>query len=314
MARSQKSSKTAYLKPAFYLVCLGLLAVLVVREKQTFVDSLQIIRTVSPYWILTGFAMLLLSVLASSAVYRALSIRPLAYWQTVMVQTGSLGINRLLPAGSGALGVAYLFLRANRVGKVQAATIVTANNLLGFVGHALLLGGSIVLYPHVLDHFQDVNVHKLGIWIALAGFVVGAVILVVLLLRRRKLALFSSIRPLFQRPQRLSIALFFSILITLCYASAVLLSAAALGYHLSFAASLLVLSFSVAAASAIPIPGGVGAAEAGIFAGMHAYGASVPDALAIALLYRVMTFWLPLLVGGVVFIFVIRARLLSVKA
>jgi uncharacterized membrane protein YbhN (UPF0104 family) len=269
---------------------------------------------ISVWWTVAGFAALLLSVLASSGVYGALSPRPLRFWRTALVQAGGLGINRLLPAGSGALGVAYLYLRANKVSKLQAATVVAANNGLGFVGHVFLLGGALLVYPRALNHFQGVSLGNFGKRLAIAALVILLLALVVLLTRVKKYTILKTIRPLFSRPVRLTSALVFSMLITLCYAGAVLFASTALGYHLTLAAALIVLSFGVVAASAIPVPGGVGAAEAGIFAGMHAYGATVQDALSIALLYRIMTFWLPLIVGGIAFIVVDRRGYLGVDS
>lgn len=314
MASPPKPRSTNVYKLLFYVVCAALLTALIIRERQTFIDSLRAVGTVSPWWIAAGFTALLLSVLASSAVYGALSPRPLRFWRTALVQTGSLGVNRLLPAGSGALGVAYLYLRSNMVGKLQAGTVVTANNLLGFIGHATLLVAAVAVSPHVFDHFSGINISKLGVWLALAGVALILIVILIVLVRRTKMQVLNTIRPLFGRPNHLVLALVFSMLITLCYVTAVLLAAAALGYHLSLAAALVVLSFGVAAASAIPVPGGVGAAEAGIFAGMHAYGANAQNALAVALLYRVMTFWLPLLVGGLAFVVVDRRGYLRVDS
>ena len=47
-------------------------------------------------------------------------------------------INRLLPAGIGAMGVNYLYLRKNKNTKIQAASVVAINNLLGGIGHNIL--------------------------------------------------------------------------------------------------------------------------------------------------------------------------------
>jgi uncharacterized membrane protein YbhN (UPF0104 family) len=302
------------LKYAIYIACFVLFIVVIVREHGTFADALRTMRTVSVWWVIAGFGGLLLSVLGSSGVYGALSPQPLRFWRTAAVQTGGLGINRLLPAGTGALGVAYLYLRANMVGKLQAATVVATNNLFGFVGHAILLLMAIVANPQVFDHFQSIDLGKFGAWLALAGGLAAIFAIAVVLIRSTKSSLPTTVRPLFKRPTRLLAALLFSMVITLCYAAAVIFAGAALGYHLSVAAALIVLSFGVAAASAVPIPGGIGAAEAGIFAGMHAYGATVQDALAVALLYRVMTFWLPLIVGGIFFVIVDRRGYIRVDS
>lgn len=47
-------------------------------------------------------------------------------------------------------------------------------------------------------------------------------------------------------------------------------------------------------------------AEAGLVAGFVAYGIPADRALAIALLYRFLTYWLPLLPGFVAFVIVQR--------
>jgi uncharacterized membrane protein YbhN (UPF0104 family) len=312
MAAKNVSVTKARLKFAFYLVCLIFLIVLIVREHSLFADSLRVIGRVSTWTVAAGFTALLVSVLASSGVYGALSPRRLRFWRTALVQGGGLGVNRLLPAGSGALGVSYLYLRANQVGKAAAAATVAANNLLGFIGHALLLVIALAVTPYVFRHFDGLSAGSFNRWLAFAG--VAVVGLVVVLVFARGSKLFQPVRPIVSRPGRLVMALSCSMLITICYVTAVLLAAGAIGYHLSLAAGLIVLSFGVAAASAVPVPGGIGAAEAGIFAGLHAYGANTQDALAIALLYRVMTFWLPLIVGGLAFIVVDRRGYLSVAS
>jgi uncharacterized membrane protein YbhN (UPF0104 family) len=306
MASQQSTYWQPRLKLLFYLLCLVFLVLVVIREHGVLAQSLHAIGRVSPWWLVAGFCALLLSVFASAGVYGALSPRRLRFWRTAAVQTGGLGINRLLPAGSGALGVSYLYLRANKVNKAESAALVATNNSLGFVGHALLLGLAITLSPEVFGQFEGISAGKYWPWFGIAGGVFVALVLFVLLARSRGGGMLRTIRPVFSRPARLGWALGFSMLITLCYVSAVCLAAAALGYQLSLAAGLVILSFGVAAASVVPVPGGIGAAEAGIFAGMHAYGASTQDGLAVALLYRVMTFWLPLLVGGLVFIIVER--------
>jgi uncharacterized membrane protein YbhN (UPF0104 family) len=59
-------------------------------------------------------------------------------------------------------------------------------------------------------------------------------------------------------------------------------------------------------ASAAPTPGGVGAVEAALITGLTATG--VPDELAVpaVLVYRVATFWLPVLPGWLAFTLLTR--------
>jgi uncharacterized protein (TIRG00374 family) len=51
----------------------------------------------------------------------------------------------------------------------------------------------------------------------------------------------------------------------------------------------------------LPIPGGVGGIDGGLIGTLVVYGAPVGATAAAVLLYRVILFWLPLLLGAVAF-------------
>jgi glycosyltransferase 2 family protein len=61
---------------------------------------------------------------------------------------------------------------------------------------------------------------------------------------------------------------------------------------------LVVLGAS-AAAAAVPAPGGLGPAEAAYTTGLALAGLDSGTAIATVLLFRLATYWLPLLPGGV---------------
>jgi len=52
----------------------------------------------------------------------------------------------------------------------------------------------------------------------------------------------------------------------------------------------------------LPLPGGVGGIDGGLFGTLVVYGAAVAATAAAVLAYRLILFWLPLLVGGPVFL------------
>jgi uncharacterized protein (TIRG00374 family) len=102
--------------------------------------------------------------------------------------------------------------------------------------------------------------------------------------------------------------------LTLCYVLCLWAAAAALGVHLSVVAALLVLTLGVGAGSATPTPGGLGGYEAGLVAGLIAYGADSSAALAVALLFRLISYWLTLAAGAVAFAYAQRRGLFSAPA
>ena len=56
----------------------------------------------------------------------------------------------------------------------------------------------------------------------------------------------------------------------------------------------------------LPIPGGIGGIDGGLIGTLIVYGAPAAATAAAVLSYRVILFWLPLLVGGVAFFQLLR--------
>jgi uncharacterized membrane protein YbhN (UPF0104 family) len=235
-----------------------------------------------------------------------------------MVQTSSLFVNKVLPSGSGALGLSYLYLRSNKVDKLSAASLVALNNIIGFLGHATLL-----LIVLVVDR-RDVEVpdfklpEHLGVWV-IGVLCVVLLAIMVFGLRRKKgqkkkwsSQLRRTLRSL-KNPKRALGALGTSMLLTLCYVACLAIAAHGLNVQLSFPTVLIALSVSVFATSVIPSPGGIGASEAGMFVALRAYDIAAGPTLAVAILYRVMTFWLPMILGVLAYLAVEKNKLVSYK-
>ena len=72
----------------------------------------------------------------------------------------------------------------------------------------------------------------------------------------------------------------------------------AFGHSASLAALILVNTFVSLFAGFMPVPGGVGVAEAGFTAGLIAIGIPEGAATSTALAFRLVTFYLPPLWGG----------------
>jgi uncharacterized protein (TIRG00374 family) len=91
-------------------------------------------------------------------------------------------------------------------------------------------------------------------------------------------------------------------LLPLGYAAALYFSVRAVGVSdASFVAIALVSLTAGAVATAAPTPGGVGVVEAVLLASLTGVGVPSGPALAAVLLYRLSTFWLPIVPGFVSF-------------
>jgi uncharacterized protein (TIRG00374 family) len=92
-------------------------------------------------------------------------------------------------------------------------------------------------------------------------------------------------------------ALGLTLLYVLCLAACV----HALGGSVSLTSVAVVYLTGSAIGSAAPTPGGLGAVEVALSAGLTAAGVAGATALSAVLLFRLLTFWLPVRVGWVAF-------------
>lgn len=254
--------------------------------------------------------------LAGTGTYCLLAFKRLGYARTLLVQFAASFVNRLLPAGIGALGSNYLYLRHERHNAAQAGSMVAINNILGVIGHSLILAAAFSIFPDgsltsKLRHGHDpALILKIVLPLALALVIAGAV-----LGRKRIDAALKDLRKQLSdyagRPLSLLAALGTSIALTLCNVLCLYFCALALGLHLPIAAVLLVFTLGVGAGSAVPTPGGLGGFEAGLAAGFIAYGFRPSEALAAALLFRLLSYWLPMIAGALAFIAAQRKNLFA---
>lgn len=299
-----------------YIVFVAVLALglyVLLPQFGDFRTSWSFLRRLDPLWTVAAVSLTALTYLAGAATYRWLAFKPLAYGRTVLVQLAAMFINRLLPGGIGALGANYLYLRRAKHSKAQAACVVAVNNLFGFMGHGILLT-AVVVISLVLNANSKLDLGNTSTYKYLPVILlVGGLAIVFAMRTRLSKTLLSFWKQLLKyrdRRGRLGLALSSSMALTLANVLSFYCCAMALGVELSPLAVFLVFSFGVGASIATPTPGGLGGFEAGLVAGLVAYDVDAPLALAIALLYRLISYWLALAAGAIAFAVCQRRKLL----
>ena len=297
------------------LLALAVIAVYILLPQfGDFRSSWHMLEHPDPFWMAIAILLMATTFVLAAGTYYFLAFKPLFLRQMVLVQLAATFINRLLPAGIGALGANYLYLRHEKHKASQAGSIVVINNLLGFSGHSLVVLVTLLTIPGQALSVAGTHGSSLWLLIKAASVIVVALTLLIALFGRKKVAdtahdVKKQLLSYRQRPLSLVAALTTSTLLTICNVLCLACCLLALGLHLPFAAVLLVFTFGLGAGSAIPTPGGLGGFEAGLAAGLVAYDVSAPLALGGALLYRLVSYWLPLLAGGLAFIVCQRGRL-----
>jgi undecaprenyl-diphosphatase len=102
-------------------------------------------------------------------------------------------------------------------------------------------------------------------------------------------------------PMKLLMVFGGSFVITTSYLFALWYSIVAFGGGIGFVAVATVFLAGSAVAQAAPTPGGIGATEAVLIAGLTAVGLASSVAVPAVFLYRIATFWLPIVPGWLAF-------------
>ncbi len=285
------------------LVVIGLYIIL--PQLQVFRDSLKYLHGISYLRLALACVATALTFAIGALVYKILAFKKISYARTLVAQLAANFINRLLPAGIGGIGANYRYLRRQQHSAAQAASVVTANNSLGLVGHGVLLLTVIILFH---AHAVPVRIGSRAVLISLAATALLVVLLTALPKIRRRLQVNARVfgRQLLgyrQRPVSVSAAVLVQICLTLSNVAAFWLCVLAVHASLTFVAALLIFTFGFGVGAATPTPGGLGGVEAGLLAGLVAYHIASPSALAAVLAYRLISYWLPLLICGPVFIY-----------
>jgi undecaprenyl-diphosphatase len=213
-------------------------------------------------------------------------------------------INRLLPVGLGAIGANFAYLRTQKHSRAQAAVVVAANNIVGFIGHAVVLTAAFVLLGVRLPDGIAGNQLRHG-WLLAAGVLIIGVSFVLLWRTQRRVrkTLQQLIGHYRRRPVRVLAAVLTSALLTISNVWCLQFCLQATGINLPFTTTLLIFTFGVGLGTAVPTPGGLGGVEAGLVAGLVAYDVAGAPALAAVVLYRLISYWFALATGALAFVY-----------
>ena len=229
------------------------------------------------------------------------------FWPTVLAQAASSFINRVSPANVGGMALNARYLQKSGVEPTAGVAAVGLSALAGAIVHVILLVIFFVLASRNLAHaFKLPPASKLLLILA----VVAALIGIVLATRRgRRFATtrlkmvlwsaFGSLRQVAASPAKLILLIGGSALVTLAYFGGLAASVQAFGGGIGIAEIGAVYMAASAIAAASPTPGGLGAIEAALVAGLTGVGLGSGPAVSAVLTYRLATYWLPVAPGWI---------------
>jgi len=256
-------------------------------------------------WLPVIIAASAVTYLASAAALIGAVPGRIPFWPTTLTQAASSFVNRISPANIGGMALNARFLQKNGVSPSAGVAAVGVNALMGAVAHLTLLVIFFALAGHRLTQaFRLPPASKLLLALAVAAALAG---LVLASRRGRRFAVTrlwpgvrsaaASLRTVAAIPVKLTLLTGGSALITLAYIGGLVASVQAFGGHAGIAEIGAVYLGAAVIAAASPTPGGLGAIEAALVAGLTGIGVPPGPAVSAVLAYRLATYWLPVLPG-----------------
>lgn len=290
---------------AIQLLIAALALAILVPQLRQFSNSWSYLVDADWRWLLLAFAAMSTSIIFAALVYMALVPKKLSLKKTSLIQLATYFTNRLLPSGLGGIGFNALYLvRSTKMSRTDAAVFATANNLIGFVAFSLCFGITVALSNSKL-HLPDIPSRGTLIAIGVCALIVCLIVTFFKNIHKKVIDflghLVSVAMTIIRNPGRLLASVLYSVGITISYTVVLWASTKSVGISISLVDLFIAFIAGNAALTISPTPGGIGAVEASITAVLVSVGVSPSLALAAVILFRTISYWIPIIPGYIAF-------------
>ena len=219
-----------------------------------------------------------------------------------LAQLAGSFVTLVKPAAEGGAALNIRYLQRRKIAPAVAAASVGLSQVVGFVLHLALLVIFVAITGSESPSFRPPT------WVY---FVIAALVVIVAvvfaipagrrLVRARLAPTLNQVVPqlltVVQHPRKLAEGIGGALLLTASYILCLAACVRALGGSVPIESTAVVYLTGSALGSAVPTPGGLGAVEAALSAGLTAAGLPGATAVSAVLLFRTITFWLPVPLG-----------------
>jgi glycosyltransferase 2 family protein len=290
-----------------------LFVLLIIRNWESFVQSIRAIQQANHEWLAVAIFGMVLTYFAAAGGYIVVSIKKLNKFRTVLAQVAAAFANKLLPSGVGGLGLNVAYLHKNKYTPTEATTVTAINSIAAFVSFSLLFIAAVLAGGLEESSFKLPAIPAWAVAVAVGALIVVAIFItksqkIKTKIKKLTNQVVNTVLAYKDQPLRLVGAVVMATLVTAFYLVALYASAKAMGIDIGFAEIFFVYVLGAIATAAVPTPGGLGAAEAALYAGFVSYGVDESTALSAVLAYRFVTYWLPILPGYLSFQYLQRNK------
>lgn len=281
------------------------------------VDLVGTLGSANPGWFalaVLGSAMTYFAAAQNLAAFVPKRLHPL---RGSLVQLSTAFVGVAMPPTVGHVAVNARYLHKEGVDESSIGVAVALSQLVNVITTVLLLVVIGLLTGSGLSRFKIAPGGNLLIGLA----VIAGVLAVLLSVPKTRGKLIGLVWPHLRRawprlldavsqPARLAVSVGANLLLTVAYLVAFIAALRSVGAHPAILPAAVVYLAGNAVGTAAPTPGGLGGVEAVLAAGLTAMGIPAAQAISGVLVFRIATFWLPILAGWLSYLWLQRRLIL----
>lgn len=286
-----------------FTVIAGVVASYILLIQLGQVNLVQLITQANWWWGVGAVFLTILTYIGAAFSVEGFVPEKLHFWRTFQAQWAAAFATLVSPPTLGSFGVNLRYLQKSGLHPALAAASIGVSQVMAFVMHILLVLGVGV----IAGSQREVELAPPA-WAIIVGIVFIAILILLFILpitrhwaQKRIRPILSQVGPrlltLAQTPAKLARGIAGFILLNMGYCFALYACVQAFGGGAGWAAVAIVYLVGATVGQVAPTPGGLGAVEAALTAGLAGVGVSGDIALSAVLLFRIFTFWLPTVPG-----------------
>jgi uncharacterized membrane protein YbhN (UPF0104 family) len=253
-----------------------------------------------PAWVVVALILAQASFIGSGVSVRGAVAAPLPLLPCVLLQSAMKFVNLTVPSSAGRIGMNLRFLQEMGVPRAQAVAAGVVDDVSETMVQVALLLLTLPFVQANVDTSQLSGAGPNTRLIAVIALALVVSVVVVLAVPKLHAKIVPGVRAALSslwsvgRDRRKRVELFGgNVGSELLYSLALGATCLAYGVDLNLAQLVFVNTAASVLSSLIPVPGGIGAAEAALSAGLITMGVDESTALAVAITQRLCTFYLP---------------------
>jgi uncharacterized membrane protein YbhN (UPF0104 family) len=287
-------------------ILLTVAAVIVVLTRMNVDEIGDALATSDWRWSVVAFALGLLTFVGAALAFVAFSPVRLPVWRATLVQAAGAFVALAAPAGIGPAALNLRMLTRRGVsGSLSVATVALVQVSQFVVTILLLLLLSVISGTGDTPRISAPSPTMLVV-VGIVAALIAAALMVPAVRQWIVRKTLPTVRQTWPRliavvghPWRVALAVGGNIVMTMGYVLAFDACLRAFGQDLSLVQVALIYLVGNAAGAAVPTPGGIGTIEIALTTGLTAGGLNPGVAASVAILFRVVTYWLRIPVGWV---------------